>query len=104
MYADSENAARQALAELKAAMNKEAQRAVHCIEKDLVSLLTFYRFDRELLVDPIESAILQSGLTRSVATGLADYLVAETLVREQLTLGLSVVVDAVNPVQEARDM
>ncbi|MBP6217397.1 MAG: AAA family ATPase [Oligoflexales bacterium] len=55
-------------------------------------------------VDPIESAILQSGLTRSFATGLAAYLVAETLAREQLKLGLSVVIDAVNPVQEARDM
>ncbi|MFI0436146.1 MAG: IS256 family transposase [Parachlamydiaceae bacterium] len=60
MYADSEDAARQALAELKAAMNKEAQRAVHCIEKDLVSLLTFYRFDRELwgalrTTNPIET-------------------------------------------------
>ncbi len=55
-------------------------------------------------VDPIESAILQSGLTRSFTTGLAAYLVAETLAREQLKLGLSVVVDAVNPVQEARNM
>ena len=55
-------------------------------------------------IDPIESAILQSGLTRSFATGLAAYLVAETLASEQLKLGLSVVVDAVNPVQEARDM
>ena len=55
-------------------------------------------------VDPIESAILQSGLTRSFETGLAAYLVAETLASEQLKLGLSVVIDAVNPAQEARDM
>ncbi len=55
-------------------------------------------------VDPIESAMLQSGLIRSFSTGLAAYLVAETLAREQLKLGLSVVIDAVNPVQEARNM
>jgi predicted kinase len=55
-------------------------------------------------VDPIESSIIQSGLQRSFATGLAAYIVAETLASEQLKHGLSVIIDAVNPVQEARDM
>lgn len=55
-------------------------------------------------VDPIESAMIQSGFKRSFETGLAAYLVAETLATEQLKLGMSVIIDAVNPVQEARDM
>ena len=41
-------------------------------------------------VDPIEASLLKSGLKRSFETGLAAYLVAETL--------------AVNAVQEARDL
>lgn len=55
-------------------------------------------------VDPIESAVLKSGIKKSFETGLAAYLVAETLAREQLKLGLSVIIDAVSPVKEARDM
>jgi len=55
-------------------------------------------------VDPIESSIIKSGLKRSFETGLAAYLVAEALAGEQLKRGLSVIIDAVNPVQEARDM
>ena len=55
-------------------------------------------------VDPIESSIIKSGIKRSFETGLAAYLVAEALADEQLDLGLSVIIDAVNPVQEARDM
>lgn len=55
-------------------------------------------------VDPIEAAIIKSGLPRSFETGLAAYLVAETLASEQLKCGLSVLLDAVNAVQEARDM
>ena len=54
-------------------------------------------------VDPIESAILQSGIKRSFETGLAAYLIAETLADEQLSLGMSVIVDAVNSAKEARD-
>ncbi len=57
-----------------------------------------------LSVDPIESAILQSGIKRSFQTGLAAYLVAETLASEQLRLGLCVIVDAVSPVKQARDI
>ncbi len=55
-------------------------------------------------VDPIEASLLKSGLRRSFETGLAAYLVAETLADEHLRRGLSVIIDAVNPVQEARDM
>ena len=55
-------------------------------------------------VDPIESAILQSGITRSFETGLAAYVVAERLAAEQLKLGISVIIDAVSGVQEAWDM
>ena len=53
-------------------------------------------------VDPIESAILKTGLKRSFETGLAAYIVAETLAAEQLKLGSSVIIDAVNPVPQAR--
>lgn len=55
-------------------------------------------------VDPIEASILKSGIKRSFETGLAAYLVAQKLASEQLKLGISVVIDAVNPVKEARDM
>ena len=55
-------------------------------------------------VDPIESAILASGIRRSFETGLAAYLVAERLADEQLKLGLSAIVDAVSPVREAREL
>lgn len=55
-------------------------------------------------VDPIESAMIKSGIERSFETGLAAYLVAETLASEQLSLGLSVIIDAVSSVREARDM
>ncbi len=57
-----------------------------------------------LSVDPIESGILKSGIKRSFKTGLAAYLVAETLAAEQLRLGLSVIVDAVSHIKQARDM
>ncbi len=53
-------------------------------------------------VDPIESAILKSGIKRSFETGLAAYIVAETLADEQLKLENSVIIDAVNPVPQAR--
>ena len=57
-----------------------------------------------LSVDPIESSIIRSGINRSFETGLAAYLVAERLAAEQLGLGMSVIIDAVSGVQEARDM
>jgi predicted kinase len=55
-------------------------------------------------IDPIESSLLESGIKRSFETGLAAYLVAKKLAAEQLKLGMSVVIDAVSPVKEARDM
>lgn len=48
MYAPSENAARLAFQELKAAMGADAQRAVYCLEKDLDSLLRHYQFEKSL--------------------------------------------------------
>lgn len=48
MYAASENEARVAFATLKEAMGSDATRAVHCLEKDLDSLLAHYRFDKTL--------------------------------------------------------
>ncbi len=47
MYASSEDAARRLFLELKTVMGKDAERAVHCLEKDLESLLTHYRFDKK---------------------------------------------------------
>jgi predicted kinase len=55
-------------------------------------------------VDPIESAILRAGIPRSFETGLAAYLIAETLADAQLEVGQSAIVDAVNSVQQAKDM
>jgi predicted kinase len=52
-------------------------------------------------VDPVESAIIKSGFKKSFKTGLSAYLVAEALANEQLKLGISVIIDAVNGVKEA---
>lgn len=53
-------------------------------------------------VDPIESAILDAGIDADQPTGLAAYLVAETLAEQVLMSGHSVIVDAVNAVEPAR--
>jgi predicted kinase len=55
-------------------------------------------------VDPIESSIIKSGIKKSFETGLAAYLIAETLAFEHLKLGTSVIIDAVSPVKESREM
>jgi predicted kinase len=55
-------------------------------------------------VDPIESAIIKSGIPKSFETGLAAYVVAQTLCAEHLKIGIPVIIDAVSPVKEARDM
>ena len=52
-------------------------------------------------VDPIEAAMWRGGLARD-QTGIAAYVVAQTLAGEQLRLGHSVVIDAVNPVEAPR--
>jgi predicted kinase len=56
-----------------------------------------------LSVDPIEAAMWNSGIPKDM-TGIAAYVVVSAVAREQLRLGLSVVVDAVNPVEIAREM
>lgn len=54
-------------------------------------------------VDPIESAILSAGINADEPTGLAAYLVAETMSEAVLAGGGGVIVDAVNAVDPARD-
>ena len=57
-----------------------------------------------LSVDPIESAILRAGIAPSFETGLAAYLVVEALADSELARDQSVIVDAVNAVEPAKDM
>lgn len=57
-----------------------------------------------LSVDPIESAIIRSGFSKSFETGYAAYVVAETLACEQIKVGNSVVIDAVNAEDEAKQV
>jgi predicted kinase len=52
-------------------------------------------------IDPIEAAMWRGGVSRE-QTGIAAYVVAQTLAGEQLRLGHSVIVDAVNPVEAPR--
>lgn len=54
-------------------------------------------------VDPIEAAILKAGIDSDQPTGLAAYLVADTIVGFVLDAGHSVIVDAVNAVDPARE-
>jgi predicted kinase len=54
-------------------------------------------------VDQIESAVLSAGIDSDQPTGLAAYLVAETLAGNVLETGQSVIVDAVNAVNPARE-
>jgi len=54
-------------------------------------------------VDPIESAMWTAGIDRDQPTGLAAYVIADVLARTNLALGRTVIVDAVNAVQPARD-
>jgi predicted kinase len=54
-------------------------------------------------VDPLESAILSAGIAPDQPTGLAAYLVAETIAEAVLVGGAGVIVDAVNAVEPARD-
>lgn len=53
-------------------------------------------------VDPIEAAILTAGIDVEQPTGLAAYLVAETIAESVLSAGQTIVVDAVNAVEPAR--
>jgi predicted kinase len=54
-------------------------------------------------VDPIESAILSAGIDSDQPTGLAAYLVSETIAEFILNSGHHVIVDAVNAVDPARE-
>ena len=55
-----------------------------------------------LSVDPIEAALLESGIEQSFATGFAAYRVAATVAEANLALGQTIIVDAVNSVAEAK--
>ena len=55
-------------------------------------------------VDPIEDAIIRSGVPMSFATGVAAYEVGATVAREQLRNGLTVIADAANYLEVGRDM
>lgn len=54
-------------------------------------------------VDPIESAILSAGIDNDQPTGLAAYLVAETIAGVVIESGHDVIIDAVNAVHPARE-
>jgi predicted kinase len=54
-------------------------------------------------VDPIESAILSAGIDSDQPTGLAAYLVAETIAELVLNSSEHVIIDAVNAVDPARE-
>lgn len=54
-------------------------------------------------VDALEAAMWQGGIDRAQPTGLAAYAVAHAVAEAQLALGQDVLIDAVNPVEAARD-
>lgn len=54
-------------------------------------------------VDPLESAILSAGIGADQPTGLAAYLVAETIADAVVAGSGGIVVDAVNAVEPARE-
>jgi predicted kinase len=56
-----------------------------------------------LSVDQIEIAILKAGISGGQPTGLAAYLVAETLAETVLTHDCDIIIDAVNAVNPARE-
>ncbi|MEH6780392.1 MAG: ATP-binding protein [Rhodoglobus sp.] len=56
-----------------------------------------------LSVDQIETAILKAGISSGQPTGLAAYLVAETLAESVLMNGNDIIIDAVNAVDPARE-
>ena len=53
-------------------------------------------------IDPIEDALLGSGLPAARETGVAAYEAARAVAEQNLALGLTVVVDAVNDSEPAR--
>src|SRR5207244_382639 len=55
-----------------------------------------------LSVDPVDSALLQTGVRETGHPGLAAYAVVGAMAEQNLALGTTVVVDAVNAVGEAK--
>src|SRR5690348_10299240 len=56
-----------------------------------------------LSIDPLEDALIGAGFARSWETGVAAYEVARVAGEQNLALGRTVVVDAVNDSEAARD-
>ncbi|MEV7908485.1 AAA family ATPase, partial [Streptomyces anulatus] len=56
-----------------------------------------------LSVDPVEAAMWRAGVDRGQPTGLAAYVVVEAIASDVLSLGQTVIVDAVNDAEEARE-
>jgi predicted kinase len=56
-----------------------------------------------LSVDPLEDALIGAGFAQSWETGVAAYEVARVAAEQNLALGRTVVVDAVNDSEAARD-
>ncbi len=57
-----------------------------------------------LRVDTLEAAMVKAGVPRSFETGLAAYVGCRDQAADQLRIGRSVVIDAVNGVEPARRM
>jgi predicted kinase len=55
-------------------------------------------------VDPVEAALLASGIEQSFATGLAAYNVCRTLADRELLKRRGAIIDAVNGVEPAKEM
>ena len=55
-------------------------------------------------IDPIEDAMLRSGLPMSLETGVAAYEVGATVAAAQLRNGFTVIVDAANYLELGRDI
>jgi predicted kinase len=55
-------------------------------------------------VDPIEAAIVRSGIPKSFETGLAAYNVGAALAESHLRLGVSVIADAANYLEVGREI
>jgi predicted kinase len=71
--------------------------------KTTVARVTAARVRGALLrIDEVEAAMWRSGVDRTQPTGLAAYVVAESIAESCLGAGTPVIVDAVNPVEEAR--
>jgi predicted kinase len=56
-----------------------------------------------LRVDVVEAALIKAGLNQSFKTGLAAYIADRDIASDHLSLGRSVVIDAVNGLDVARD-